>query len=99
MEVRRPKRGFARLLELNPNRVKEIASMGGKKAHTMGRAHQYTKEEAQAYGKKGGLAVSRDREHMRRIGRKGGRNKAGFRTLHPQPIGEKNEGNDSGYQA
>lgn len=46
-------RGFA---SMDPKRVSEIASMGGKKAHTDGTAHEWTREEAQAAGRKGGLA-------------------------------------------
>lgn len=34
--------------------------------------HQFTRTEASAAGKLGGLSVSQDREHMRAIGRKGG---------------------------
>jgi general stress protein YciG len=51
---------------------KEIASKGGKAAHAQGSAHQFTSEEARAAGRKGGQKVSRDREHMAEIGRKGG---------------------------
>ncbi len=32
-----------------------IASLGGKAAHAMGRAHTYTREEAKIAGRKGGL--------------------------------------------
>jgi hypothetical protein len=32
-----------------------IASMGGKAGHAMGRAHEWTKEEARRAGRKGGL--------------------------------------------
>ncbi len=32
-----------------------IASLGGKAAHAMGRAHTYTREEAIIAGRKGGL--------------------------------------------
>lgn len=34
--------------------------------------HQFTRDEAAEAGRKGGQSVSRDREHMARIGRKGG---------------------------
>jgi uncharacterized protein len=50
---------------------REIARKGGKAAHAQGRAHEFTSDEARAAGKKGGVAVSADREHMREIGRKG----------------------------
>jgi uncharacterized protein len=49
MATPRP-RGFA---ALSPARRREIASMGGRKAHQDGRAHQFTSEEASAAGKKG----------------------------------------------
>lgn len=46
-------RGFA---SMDPQRMREIASMGGKAAHQSGTAHQYTSEEAREAGRKGGLA-------------------------------------------
>ena len=55
------RRGFA---ALSPERRREIASMGGKTAHALGRAHQYTSEEAREAGRKGGLA----RHHNKRPG-------------------------------
>ena len=66
-------RGFA---SMDPKRQKELASAGGKAAHAVGGAHEFTKEEAQVAGRKGGKSVSQDREHMSRIGRLGGRNRA-----------------------
>lgn len=48
-------RGFA---SLPAEKVKEIASMGGKAAHKKGAAHVWNSEEAQAAGRKGGM-VSR----------------------------------------
>lgn len=56
----RPKarRGFA---AMDPAKVREIASKGGKAAHEQGTAHQFTSEEARAAGKKGGVAP-----HVRR---------------------------------
>jgi uncharacterized protein len=63
-------RGFA---AMSPERAREIRSMGGKKAHAIGTAHQYTKEEAAAAGRKGGAIASADRERMAEIGRKGGK--------------------------
>ena len=67
-------RGFA---SMDPQRQREIASAGGRAAHAQGVAHEFTPEEARAAGRKGGEAVSRDREHMRQIGRKGGENSQG----------------------
>jgi len=62
-------RGFA---SMDRDHQREIASKGGKAAHSSGRAHQFTSEQAREAGRKGGQAVSRDRNHMASIGRKGG---------------------------
>lgn len=51
--------------------------MGGRAARQAGVAHSFTFEEAVAAGRKGGQALSRDREHMAEIGRRGGNSKAG----------------------
>jgi general stress protein YciG len=64
------KRGFAAMA---PEEQREIASKGGRAAHERGSAHEFDSAEASAAGRKGGEAVSRDREHMAEIGRKGGR--------------------------
>jgi uncharacterized protein len=61
--------GFA---SMAASRQREIASRGGKAAHALGRAHEFTVEEARVAGQKGGHAVSRDRAHMAAIGRAGG---------------------------
>ena len=63
-------RGFA---SMDLSKQREIASKGGKAAHANGSAHEFTVEEARAAGRKGGLVVSLDREHMATIGRAGGR--------------------------
>ncbi|MGQ0767537.1 MAG: KGG domain-containing protein [Gemmatimonadota bacterium] len=63
------KRGFA---SMNPERQREIASKGGRAAHAKGTAHQWSRDEARTAGRKGGVAVSRDRAHMSAIGREGG---------------------------
>lgn len=52
------KRGFA---AMDPKKVAEIASKGGKAAHAAGTAHQFSSEEARTAGKKGGVAA-----HVRR---------------------------------
>lgn len=70
---KKSRRGFG---AMNPELQKRIASTGGKSAHAQGRAHEFTPEEAKAAGRKGGEKVSRDREHMAEIGRKGGRARA-----------------------
>jgi general stress protein YciG len=49
-------RGFA---SMDSTRQREIASKGGRAAHKKGAAHQWTREEAQAAGRKGGLARHR----------------------------------------
>jgi general stress protein YciG len=56
---------------LSPERKREISSMGGKAAHSKGRAHEFTKEQALEAGRLGGISVSQNREHMARIGRLG----------------------------
>ena len=63
------RRGFA---SMSSEQRRLIASAGGKSAHSLGRAHVFNSEEAQAAGRKGGRAVSKDVEHMARIGRAGG---------------------------
>src|SRR6266511_1328147 len=63
-------KGFA---AMSPERQREIASKGGKAAHEKGKAHEFTTEQAREAGRKGGLSVSKKREHMAEIGRKGGR--------------------------
>jgi general stress protein YciG len=68
------KRGFA---SMSGEKQREIASKGGRAAHAKGTAHEFSREEAQAAGRKGGLAVSRNREHMANIGRKGGMESGG----------------------
>lgn len=47
------KRGFA---GMDREKVRAIASAGGKAAHAAGTAHEFTTEEAKAAGRKGGLA-------------------------------------------
>lgn len=60
-------RGFG---SMDPDKQAAIASKGGKSAHAMKRAHEFTSEEAREAGKKGG--ASHSREHMAEIGRLGG---------------------------
>ena len=45
--------GFA---TMDPDKVREIASKGGKAAHAVGTAHKWTSDQARAAGKKGGVA-------------------------------------------
>src|SRR5258708_20295941 len=63
------KRGFA---SMDSSKQREIASKGGRAAHAKGTAHEFTADEARLAGRKGGEAVSRDRQHMSAIGREGG---------------------------
>jgi general stress protein YciG len=51
------RRGFA---TMDPAEQRRIASQGGKASQASGAAHRWTKEEAQALGRKGGI-VSRRR--------------------------------------
>ena len=52
---------------------REICSKGGKAAQAKPNAHRWTPAEAAAAGRKGGVVIARDKEHMRAIGRTGGR--------------------------
>lgn len=51
-------RGFA---AIDRDKLREIASKGGKAAHAAGTAHKFTSEEAQVAGRKGGNAPHRAR--------------------------------------
>lgn len=73
-ETKKSRRGFA---AMDPAKQKEIARKGGRAAHVVGTAHEFTPDEARVAGKRGGAVVSRDREHMARIGRFGGQARAG----------------------
>ena len=64
------RRGFA---SMDPDKQRTIASKGGKAAHAKGTAHEFTPEEAREAGRKGGMVVSQNREHMATIGREGGK--------------------------
>lgn len=78
------RRGFA---SMDPEKQKEIASLGGKRSHMEGNGHEFTPAEARDAGRKGGEKVSRDREHMREIGRKGGlARQAKAHPVHKDPI-------------
>jgi len=64
------RRGFA---SMDPDKQRTIASKGGKAAHAKGTAHEFTSEEAREAGRRGGMVVSQNREHMAAIGREGGK--------------------------
>jgi general stress protein YciG len=68
MTAKRP-RGFA---AMDPEERRAIARLEGLAAHEKGTAHEFTREEARHAGKLGGWVVSRDRNHLARIRRKGG---------------------------
>lgn len=65
----RSNRGFA---SMDSQKQRQIASKGGRAAHAKGTAHEFTADEAREAGRKGGQTVSRNREHMANIGRRGG---------------------------
>jgi general stress protein YciG len=50
-------RGFA---SMDRNKQREIASKGGRAAHSKGTAHEWTSEEAREAGRKGGMASHRN---------------------------------------
>lgn len=66
-------RGFALLPK---DKLLRVAASGGKVAHSLGLAHKFTAEEAVSAGRLGGKSVSKNREHMSRIGKAGGKNRA-----------------------
>jgi uncharacterized protein len=53
-------RGFA---GMSPERQREIASRGGKAAHKKGTAHEWSREEAQSAGRRGGLRSHENRKN------------------------------------
>lgn len=55
----RKRRGFA---AMDPKKVSEIASKGGKAAHRAGTAHEFTPDEAREAGRKGGYATHAKRK-------------------------------------
>jgi uncharacterized protein len=87
------KRGFA---SMDEDKQREIASKGGHAAHEKGTAHEFTPEEAREAGRKGGEAVSQDREHMAEIGSKGGKSshKGGKNSQDNESDNEENEENE-----
>ena len=77
---RRSNRGFA---SMDRGKQREIASKGGKAAHAKGTAHEFDSDDARNAGRKGGQAVSRNREHMAMIGRRGGEARGHSRSRTP----------------
>ena len=89
---RRSNRGFA---SMDRSKQKEIASKGGKAAHAKGTAHEFDSGEAREAGRKGGLAVSQNREHMAKIGRRGGEARGAARGRAVGVANSGAEGSDS----
>jgi uncharacterized protein len=58
---------------------REVARRGGRAAHQRGAAHEFSGAEAREAGRRGGLAVARDREYMSKSGREGARKSAAAR--------------------
>ena len=84
--TRRSNRGFA---SMDRSKQREIASKGGRAAHQKGTAHEFDSSEARAAGRKGGVTVSRNREHMAAIGRRGGEARGANRAARlQQGVGE-----------
>jgi len=77
----RSNRGFA---SMDREKQREIASKGGRAAHQKGTAHEFDSSEARAAGRKGGVTVSRNREHMAAIGRRGGEARGANRAARMQ---------------
>ena len=77
----RSNRGFA---SMDRNKQREIASKGGRAAHQKGTAHEFDSGEARAAGRKGGVTVSKNREHMAAIGRRGGEARGANRAARLQ---------------
>lgn len=77
----RSNRGFA---SMDRGKQREIASKGGRAAHQKGTAHEFDSSEARAAGRKGGVTVSKNREHMAAIGRRGGEARGANRAARMQ---------------
>ena len=94
----RSNRGFA---SMDRNKQREIASKGGRAAHEKGTAHEFDAGEARAAGRKGGVTVSRNREHMAAIGRRGGEARGANRAarLQSQNNGDASNGSGSAQSA
>jgi general stress protein YciG len=56
---RKVRRGFA---AMDPELQRKLSSRGGAEAQRLGRAHQWTADEARRQGKRGGRATARKRQ-------------------------------------
>jgi len=65
-------KGRKGLASMDPAKVRQITSMGGKQSQRSGKGNKFTSAQARVAGKKGGETVAGDRAHMAAIGRKGG---------------------------
>ena len=92
---RRSNRGFA---SMDRSKQREIASKGGRAAHQKGTAHEFDSSEARAAGRKGGVTVSRNREHMAAIGRRGGEARGANRAARLQQGGAEQGTNAQRFQ-
>ncbi len=70
------RRGFA---VIDKEKMRQVASRGGRTAHAHGLAHKFTSEKAREEGRKSGALNAANREHMAEIGRIGGLAKRGHR--------------------
>ena len=52
---------------MDHERRREIAGKGGRAAHALGTAHEWSSAEARRAGRKGGLARARSDARMRRL--------------------------------
>jgi len=91
----RSNRGFA---SMDRSKQREIASKGGRAAHEKGTAHEFDAGEARAAGRKGGVTVSKNREHMAAIGRRGGEARGANRAARLQSQMNSDTNNDNGTQ-
>ncbi|MGE8283708.1 MAG: KGG domain-containing protein [Stenotrophomonas lactitubi] len=88
-------RGFA---SMDEDKQRAIASKGGRAAHASGNAHQFSPDEARVAGRKGGEAISQDRQHMAAIGREGGHARHAATRQQQQQQQQEMPGNPDGSQ-
>jgi general stress protein YciG len=55
-EVKESRIHLRGLASASPEKRAQIAAMGGRKAHELGKAHKFTSEQAREAGRKGGLS-------------------------------------------
>jgi general stress protein YciG len=58
VEPIKKKRGFA---VMDPTQVRELGRRGGVAAHVLGKAHEFSSDEARVAGRKGGFAANAGR--------------------------------------